>query len=127
MDIKRNGAQPSQKAPAEHFSGTVRIAPLFQSSAPGARRRRVRDLRTLRAQRLAYTSARKTRMVTFGSGLHQRWRGPIEERRPGYVVTVGPNVKHWHGAFLPLRQGSCRLRCSDGISSFRIDSNKIPA
>ena len=100
MDIKRNGAQPSQKAPAEHFSGTVRIAPLFQSSAPGARRRRVRDLRTLRAQRLAYTSARKTRMVTFGSGLHQRWRGPIEERRPGYVVTVGPNVKHWHGAFL---------------------------
>ena len=35
MDIKRNGAQPSQKAPAEHFSGTVRIAPLFQSSAPG--------------------------------------------------------------------------------------------
>ncbi len=35
MDTKRSGAQPSQKAPAEHFTGTVRIDPLFQSSAPG--------------------------------------------------------------------------------------------
>jgi NAD(P)-dependent dehydrogenase (short-subunit alcohol dehydrogenase family) len=35
MEIKRSGAQPSQKAPAEHFTGTVRIDPLFQSSAPG--------------------------------------------------------------------------------------------
>lgn len=31
-------------------------------------------------------------------GLHQRWGGPIEEIRPGDVVTVGPKEKHWHGA-----------------------------
>jgi quercetin dioxygenase-like cupin family protein len=37
-------------------------------------------------------------VVTFGCGLHQRWDGPIEEIRPGDVVTVGPNEKHWHGA-----------------------------
>jgi hypothetical protein len=33
-DIKRSGAQPSRKGPSEHFTGTVRIDPLFQSSAP---------------------------------------------------------------------------------------------
>ena len=34
MNIQRIGSQPSQKAPAEHFTGTVRIDPLFQSRPP---------------------------------------------------------------------------------------------
>src|SRR5581483_5596920 len=35
MEIKRSGSQPSQEAPAEHFTGTVRIDALFQASPPG--------------------------------------------------------------------------------------------
>ena len=38
--------------------------------------------------------------MTEGCGLHQRWGGPVEAIRPGDVVTVGPNEKHWHGAAL---------------------------
>ncbi|HKF95165.1 MAG TPA: cupin domain-containing protein, partial [Gammaproteobacteria bacterium] len=34
MDIKRSGSQPSGKGPAEYFTGTVRIDPLFQTNAP---------------------------------------------------------------------------------------------
>jgi quercetin dioxygenase-like cupin family protein len=34
MDIKRNGSQPSAKGPADGFTGTVRIDPLFQASDP---------------------------------------------------------------------------------------------
>ncbi|MGD0526294.1 MAG: cupin domain-containing protein, partial [Polyangiaceae bacterium] len=34
MDLNRNGSRPSQKGPAEHFTGTVRIDPLFQSAPP---------------------------------------------------------------------------------------------
>ena len=34
MDIKRNGSQPSAKGPADWFTGTVRIDPLFQASDP---------------------------------------------------------------------------------------------
>ena len=34
MDIKRSGSQPSSKGPAEYFTGTVRIDPLFQANAP---------------------------------------------------------------------------------------------
>jgi alkylhydroperoxidase/carboxymuconolactone decarboxylase family protein YurZ len=30
MEIKKSGSQPSGKAPAEHFTGTVRIDPLLQ-------------------------------------------------------------------------------------------------
>ncbi len=34
MDIKRSGSQPSAKGPAEWFTGTVRIDPLFPATAP---------------------------------------------------------------------------------------------
>lgn len=35
MRITRAGTQPSQKGPADWFTGTVRIDPLFQADAPG--------------------------------------------------------------------------------------------
>jgi quercetin dioxygenase-like cupin family protein len=34
MELKRNGSQPSLKGPAEHFTGTVRIDPLFEAPEP---------------------------------------------------------------------------------------------
>ena len=34
MEIKRNGSQPSNKGPADWFTGTVRIDPLFLAPAP---------------------------------------------------------------------------------------------
>jgi len=37
-------------------------------------------------------------IVTSGSGLAQRWGGPVEQIRPGDVVWFPPGEKHWHGA-----------------------------
>jgi quercetin dioxygenase-like cupin family protein len=34
MDVKKNGSQPSGKGPAEYFTGTVRIDPLYQAPDP---------------------------------------------------------------------------------------------
>ena len=34
MEIKRNGSQLSSKGPAEWFTGTVRVDPLFNAPAP---------------------------------------------------------------------------------------------
>ena len=34
MDIRRSGSQPSGKGPAEWFTGTVRIDPLFPVAPP---------------------------------------------------------------------------------------------
>jgi len=34
MEIKRSGSQSSSKGPAEYFTGTVRIDPLFEAPDP---------------------------------------------------------------------------------------------
>jgi quercetin dioxygenase-like cupin family protein len=34
MDIKRSGSQPSSKGSAEHFTGSVRVDPLFDAPHP---------------------------------------------------------------------------------------------
>ena len=34
MDVKKSGSQPSTRGPAEWFTGTVRIDPLFQAPDP---------------------------------------------------------------------------------------------
>jgi hypothetical protein len=34
MEIKRSGSQSSGKGPADWFTGTVRIDPLFAANAP---------------------------------------------------------------------------------------------
>ena len=57
MEIKRNGSQASNKGPADWFTGTVRIDPLFQAPEPRVFRRQ-RHFRAGCAQRLAYPSAR---------------------------------------------------------------------
>lgn len=37
-------------------------------------------------------------IVAAGVGRVQFWGGPMREMRPGDVVWIPPNVKHWHGA-----------------------------
>lgn len=98
MDITRSGSKPSGKGPAEYFTGPVRIDPLFQAPAPA---------RVVGASVTFEPGARtawhthplgQTLIVTSGSGLAQRWGGPVEAIRPGDVVWFPPGEKHWHGA-----------------------------
>ena len=98
MEIKRNGSQPSGKASADYFTGTVRVDPLFDTASPG---------RVVGASVTFEPGARtawhthplgQTLIVTAGFGRAQSWGGPIEELRPGDVVTFAPGEKHWHGA-----------------------------
>ena len=37
-------------------------------------------------------------LVTAGRGYYQEWGKPAQELRPGDVVHIPANVKHWHGA-----------------------------
>jgi quercetin dioxygenase-like cupin family protein len=98
MEIKRNGSRPSGKGPAEYFTGTVRIDPLFEANE---------SARALGASVTFEPGARtawhthplgQTLIVTAGCGRAQRWGGPIEEIRPGDVIRFAPDEKHWHGA-----------------------------
>ncbi len=98
MEIKRSGSQPSTKGPAEYFTGTVRIDPLFQVKDPA---RAVGNSVTFEpgARTVWHTHPLgQTLIVIAGLGRTQRWGGPIEEIRPGDVVCIAPNEKHWHGA-----------------------------
>ena len=98
MDIKRSCSQPSGKAPAEYFTGAVRIDPLFQAPDPA---RAVGASVTFEpGARTAWHShpLGQTLIVTAGCGRAQRWGGPIEDIRPGDVIWFPPGEKHWHGA-----------------------------
>ena len=98
MDIKRNGSQPSSKGPADWFTGTARIDPLFKADAPA--RAAGASVTFEPGARTAWHThpLGQTLIVTAGSGLVQRWGGPVEEIRPGDVVSITPGEKHWHGA-----------------------------
>jgi quercetin dioxygenase-like cupin family protein len=98
MEIKRSCSQPSQKGPADWFTGTVRIDPLFQANAP-ARAAGAAVTFEPGARTAWHTHPLgQTLIVTFGCGWVQREDGPIEEIRPGDVVWFGSGEKHWHGA-----------------------------
>ena len=98
MDITRVGSQPSGKGPAEYFTGTVRVDPLFQ--APDPARVSCASVTFEPGARTAWHThpLGQTLIVTAGCGRAQRWGGSIEEIRAGDVVWFAPGEKHWHGA-----------------------------
>ena len=98
MEIKKAGSQASTKGPADWFTGTVRIDPLFQPIAPA---RAVGAWVTFEpGARTAWHThpLGQTLLVISGCGRAQRAGGPVEEIRPGDVVQFAPGEKHWHGA-----------------------------
>ncbi len=98
MDIKRAGSQPSSSGPSDWFTGTVRIDPLFQATAP-ARAAGAAVTFEPGARTAWHTHPLgQTLIVTAGAGRAQREGGPIEQITPGDVVSIAPGEKHWHGA-----------------------------
>ncbi|MGD9123579.1 MAG: cupin domain-containing protein [Desulfarculaceae bacterium] len=99
MEIKRVDTQASMNGPADWFTGTVRIDPLFlKANAPS--RVTGASVTFEPGARTAWHShpLGQTLIVTSGYGRVQREGGPIEEIRPGDVVWFPPSEKHWHGA-----------------------------
>ena len=98
MEIKRCGSQPSGQGPADYFTGVVRIDPLFQPADPS--RAAGASVTFAPGARTAWHThpLGQTLIVTAGCGWTQRWGGPVEEIRPGDVVSIPPGEKHWHGA-----------------------------
>ena len=98
VEVTRGGSQPSQKGPAENFTGSVRIEPLFPAREPS---------RAAGASVTFEPSARtawhthplgQALIVTAGLGLVQQWGAGSRRIRPGDVVWIPPGQRHWHGA-----------------------------
>jgi len=98
MEIKRCGSRPSAKGPAEYFTGTVRVDPLFEAADPA--RARGASVTFEPGARTAWHThpLGQTLIVISGTGRVQRLGGDVEEIRPGDVVWFEPGEKHWHGA-----------------------------
>lgn len=96
MQITRIGEQPSVAASAANFTGAARVDGRFAGSGglsagtvtfePGART-------DWHAHPLG-----QTLLIVAGLGRVQRDGGPIEDVRPGDMVFIGPDERHWHGA-----------------------------
>ncbi|SEJ55076.1 Cupin domain protein [Deinococcus reticulitermitis] len=98
MEIRRSGTYPSERGAAEHFTGTVRLDPLFAAPEPA---------RVVGASVTFEPGARtawhthplgQTLIVLSGRGLAQSEGGPVRDLWPGDVVWFAPGEKHWHGA-----------------------------
>ncbi len=99
MEIKRNGTQASVQGPADWFTGTVRLDPLFLKAEEPARATGASVTFEPGARTAWHTHPLgQTLIVTAGFGRVQRQGGPVEEIRPGDVVWFPPGEKHWHGA-----------------------------
>jgi len=98
LEIKRVGTQASGKGPADWFTGTVRVDPLFQAPDPalvsGA------SVTFEPGARTAWHThpLGQTLIVTAGAGCVQLEGGPVQDIYPGDVVWFAPGEKHWHGA-----------------------------
>ncbi len=97
MEIMRAGSRPSAVGPADWFTGTVRIDPLF---GPDPARVGGALVTFEPGARTAWHThpLGQTLVVTSGCGRVQRDGGPVETIRPGDVVWFAPGEKHWHGA-----------------------------
>lgn len=99
MNIQRNGSQASIKGPADWFTGTVRIDPLFLQAEEPARATGAGVTFEPGARTAWHTHPLgQTLIVTAGRGLAQREGGQIQEINPGDVVWFPAGEKHWHGA-----------------------------
>jgi 4-carboxymuconolactone decarboxylase len=96
--ILRGGTQAPTIGSMDHFTGHVRVEPLFSSSeainasgayvtfAPGAR------------SAWHMHPAGQRLVVASGVGLTQEWGKAAQEIQPGDVIVCPPGIKHWHGA-----------------------------
>jgi 4-carboxymuconolactone decarboxylase len=98
ITVTRRGSRPANRGPAQYFTGSVLVEPLFDAKQPA---------RTLGASVTFEPGARtawhthplgQTLVVTAGVGRVQRWGDEALEIRPGDVVWIPPAQKHWHGA-----------------------------
>src|SRR5437667_1681260 len=121
MEIRRSGTQSPTKGPADWFTGSVKIDPLFEAPEPA--RVRGASVTFEAGARTAWHThpLGQTLIVTSGLGWAQRWGGPVEEIKPGDVIWFAPNEKHWHGASPTAAMTHIAIQRSAQWKSCRLD------
>ncbi|MEF9387822.1 carboxymuconolactone decarboxylase family protein [Ralstonia solanacearum species complex bacterium KE056] len=96
--VRVAASSPAATGAAENFTGAVRITSPFQALPPGKAGGGTVTFEP-RARTAWHTHPLgQTLIVTAGLGLVQQQGQPARAIRPGDVVTIPANVRHWHGA-----------------------------
>ncbi len=98
MEIKKCGSQPSAKGIPDYFTGAVRRDPLFDMPEPARAAGAYVSFEPGARTKWHKHPLGQILVVTFGCGLVGREGGVVHEIKPGDVVWIEPNEKHWHGA-----------------------------
>ncbi len=98
LRIVRGAGAPTSEGPADRFTGQVRISGSYRGDEPAR----------IGGATVAFSPGARTAwhthplgqtlFIVSGRGWVQKEGGPVEEVRPGDVVWIPPNVRHWHGA-----------------------------
>jgi quercetin dioxygenase-like cupin family protein len=98
VSVSRRGSQASTAGSSNFFTGPVRIDAQFTHDDPS----RVTGATVTfePGARTAWHShpLGQTLIVTAGHGRVRQWGDVIQDIKPGDVVWIPPDVKHWHGA-----------------------------
>ena len=96
--IQVNRKTAPQEAAPDHFTGKVSVESLFASPGSGSYSGGVVHFQE--GARTAWHThpAGQTLIIVSGQGLVQAEGEPAQEMRPGDVVWIPANVRHWHGA-----------------------------
>lgn len=98
VEVHPASSAPAVNGSSENFTGVARITAPFQLQAPGRAGGATVSFEA-RARTAWHTHPLgQTLIVTAGLGLVQQQGQPARVIRPGDVVTIPPNVRHWHGA-----------------------------
>lgn len=98
MKVLRSGSQPSSRAPADNFTGTVRRDPLAQAEEPGRVMTGLVTFEPCSRTDWHVHPLGQILIVTAGCGWVQSWEQEKHVIRAGDVVWTPPDEKHWHGA-----------------------------
>jgi quercetin dioxygenase-like cupin family protein len=98
MEVSRSASRRPSRGPADWFTGTTTITPLFDPKGPSQV-----GAAMVRFEPGARTAWHKhplgQRLVVLeGNGWTQVEGGRVEAIRAGDVVWCPPGVRHWHGA-----------------------------
>lgn len=98
MKVLKPDDLPSNPGPAEYFTGTVRVAPVFQGEDPSCMSCGCVTFDP--SARSAWHDHPKGQLLVVqeGSGFVQEWGKPVQRIKKGDVIWTPPRVKHWHGA-----------------------------
>lgn len=98
VEVRAASSSPVTTGSKDYFTGTARISSPFQAAPPGRA-----GGATVSFEAGAHTAWHthplgQTLVVVAGLGLVQQQGQPAQAIRPGDVVTIPANVRHWHGA-----------------------------